>query len=193
MLSYHPCPTGRSIAEERWLDRTRSFGFLLTDASRLYVRRFEQRVVSLGLTLPQCKTLAHLAQREGISQAQLSESADIEPMALVRILDRMEADGWLERRDDPDDRRARRLYLKAKARPLLDDIWRLSDATRGEAFEGIPRQQAELLIALMVQIRSNLAALQPLTAASSLAGPMGRRRGGLAPVRPRRARTTSKS
>jgi DNA-binding MarR family transcriptional regulator len=165
----------------------RSFGFLLKDASRLYVQRFEQRAGALGLTLPQCKALVHLAQREGISQSQLAESTDIEPMTLVRILDRMESDGWLERRSDPADRRARRLYLKAKGRPLVDAVWRLADLTRGEAFAGIPGPQAEHLIALLENVRNNFAALEPLPAALPVALPgKARGRGDLAAVRTRR-------
>ena len=144
----------------------RSFGFLLRDVSRLYVRRFEQRAAVLGLTLPQCRALVHLALHEGISQARLAELTDVEPMTLVRILDRMASDGWLERRVDTADRRARCIYLKAKAKPLVDDIWKLGDLTREEAFLGIPRKQASVLIALLDQVRHNLATLEPLPAAT---------------------------
>lgn len=140
-----------------------SFGFLLKDTSRRYVQRFEQRAGELGLTLPQCKALVYLARGEGISQAQLSEISDIEPMTLVRILDRMESDGWVERRNDPGDRRARCLYLKSKAKPLLETIERLSALTRDEAFAGIPGEEAELAVAVLERVRANLAELPPFT------------------------------
>src|ERR1700722_4968034 len=117
------------------LNSLRTFGFLLKETSRQYVQRFEQRARALGLTLPQCKALVNLADHEGISQVQLGELTDLEPMTLVRILDRMESDGWLERRSDPADRRARRLYLKPRSKPLLDDIWRPAHAEGREAFE----------------------------------------------------------
>ena len=143
----------------------RSFGFLLRDVSRLYVRRFEERAAALGLTLPQCRALVHLALNEGISQARLAELTDVEPMTLVRILDRMAADGWLERRVDAADRRARCIYLKAKAKPLVADIWKLADLTREEAFLGIPAKQAAVLLGLLDQVRSNLATLEPLAPA----------------------------
>src|ERR1700721_719934 len=133
----------------------RNFGFLLKDTCRLYVQRFEQRAAALGLTLPQCKALVYLARSEGISQAQLSESAEIEPMTLVRVLDRMESDGWLERRSDPADRRARCLYLKAEGKPLVDEIWHVVDLTRREALAGIPKKDADLLIELLEKIQSN--------------------------------------
>jgi MarR family transcriptional regulator, transcriptional regulator for hemolysin len=126
------------------------------------VQRFEQRARALGLTLPQCKALVHLADHEGISQVQLGELTDLEPMTLVRILDRMESDGWLERRNDPADRRTRCLFLKAGAKPLMDDIWHLVDLTRREAFAGIPRKHADLLIELLAKIQSNLASLEAL-------------------------------
>src|ERR1700678_2705010 len=169
----------------------RNFGFLLKDTCRLYVQRFEQRAAALGLTLPQCKALVYLARSEGISQAQLSESAEIEPMTLVRILDRMESDGWLERRNDPADRRARRLYLEAKAKPLVDDIWHLVDLTRREAFAGIPRKHADLLIELLEKVQSNFASLEALPARTEGAVHSGRASPG--PARSRRERTALRS
>jgi DNA-binding MarR family transcriptional regulator len=141
------------------MDPHRSFGFLLKDASRLYVQRFEQRAREHALTLDQCKALVNLARNEGISQRRLSQLADIEPMNLVRILDRMEADGWLERRADPADRRARRLFLRGKAKPLVDEIWHLADLTRAEALAGVGKDQRTLFIDLLGRIRSNLAAI----------------------------------
>ena len=100
------------------MDRHRNFGFVLKALSRRYVLRFEQRARAISLTLPQCTALVRLEKNEGVSQAKLAELADVEPMTMVRILDRMELDGWVERRADPDDRRARRLYLKPKSKPL---------------------------------------------------------------------------
>jgi MarR family transcriptional regulator, transcriptional regulator for hemolysin len=144
------------------LNPLRTFGFLLKDVSRLYVERFEQRAGALGLTLPQCRVLVYLADHEGISQVQLAELTDLEPMTLVRALDCLESHGWLERRNDPADRRARRLYLKAKGKPLVDDIWRLVDLTRREAFAGTSRKHADLMMESLEKVRSNFASLEPI-------------------------------
>jgi DNA-binding MarR family transcriptional regulator len=135
------------------------FGFLLKDVTRLYVQRFEQRAAVHGLTLPQCRALIYLANNEGISQVQLAEFTDIEPMSLVRILDRMESEDLVERRNDPADRRARSLYLKPKAKPLVDEIWQLVELTRREAFAGIPKKQSDLLISLLAQVQANFLSL----------------------------------
>jgi MarR family transcriptional regulator, transcriptional regulator for hemolysin len=169
------------------LNQLRTFGFLLKETSRLYVLRFEQRAGALGLTLPQCKALVHLAEREGISQVQLAELTDLEPMTLVRILDRMESDGWLERRNDPADRRARCLYLLPKAKPLVDDIWHLVDLTRREAFAGIPRKHADLLIELLEKVRTNFASLEALSPRAEAVPQSGRASTGAARSRRERA------
>jgi MarR family transcriptional regulator, transcriptional regulator for hemolysin len=140
----------------------RAFHFFFKDTSRLYGERFEQRTGALGLTLPQCRVLIYLANHEGISQVQLAELTDLEPMTLVRMLDSLESHGWLERRNDPADRRARRLYLKTKGKSLVYDIWHSVDLTRQEAFAGISRKHADLVIELLEKIRSNIASLEPM-------------------------------
>lgn len=154
---------------------SRRFGFLLRDVTRLYVQRFEQHAAALGLTLAQCKALIRLEDCEGVSQVRLAELTDLEPMALVRILDRMEAEGWLERRSDPRDRRVRCLYLTNKAKPLLDDIRGLMDRTWGEAFSQIPKQKSDLMMELLDTVRGNLLSLGPLAPAQT---PLARRSAG---------------
>jgi MarR family transcriptional regulator for hemolysin len=148
------------------------------------VLRFERHAEEICLTLVQCRALTHLEKNEGVSQARLAELTDVEPMTMVRILDRMEADGVLERRPDPDDRRARRLYLTAKARPLLEEIWRLAALTRAETFAGIARVEREAFIDVLERLDANLCALDgepasaspPATSPRSPARPAGARR-----------------
>jgi MarR family transcriptional regulator for hemolysin len=158
------------------LKETRRFGFLLKDVTRLYVERFEEHAASLGLTLAQCRTLIRLADHEGVSQVRLAELTDLEPMALVRILDRMESEGWLERRSDPRDRRVRCLYLTSKAKPRLEDIRRVIDLTWGEAFAGIPKRQSDVVIGLLDAVRSNFLAVSPPS--SGAPPPVARRSAG---------------
>ena len=152
---------------------SRRFGFILRDVNQLYVQRFEQHAASLGLTLPQCRTLIRLAESEGVSQVKLAELTDLEPMTLVRILDRMEAEGWLERRNDPRDRRVRCLYLTSKGKPLLDVIRRLMDLTWADAFSGISKDKSELVTEVLDRVRNNLGGLAPVPAA--LVTPLARR------------------
>jgi MarR family transcriptional regulator, transcriptional regulator for hemolysin len=142
------------------MNRLQSFGFLVKDVSRLYVRNFERHAIEIGLTLAQCKVLAHLSKNEGVSQIRLAEITDTDPMTLVRIIDRMEADGWIERRPDPADRRARQLFLGKGAQPLLQRIWRFGDRAREEAFGEISKAQRDLLMTLLEKVHGNLTELE---------------------------------
>jgi len=142
----------------------RTFGFLLQDVSDLYTERFEQRACALGLTLPQCRVLVCLDDHQGISQVQLAELTDIGPMTLVRILKRMESDGWLARHINPANRRAHCLYLKSKSKSVVDDIWYLADLTHREAFAGIPREHAEFAVSLIEKVGRNFSSMEPLSA-----------------------------
>jgi DNA-binding MarR family transcriptional regulator len=139
------------------MDLDRSFGFLVHDVARLFGRRFNQRaLLFLGLTRAQCKVLGYLARNEGINQAGLADLLEIKPMTLVRQIDRMEEDGWIERQPHPGDRRARRLVLTEKARPILARILDLSSEIRSESFAGLSRDEGRQLIELLRRVHANL-------------------------------------
>src|SRR5215471_11784090 len=144
------------------MDLDRSFGFLVHDVARLFGRRFNQRaLLFLGLTRAQCKVLGYLARNEGINQAGLADLLEIRPMSLVRQIDRMEGDGWVARRPDPGDRRAHRLVLTEKARPLLAQIFALSNEVGAEAFAGVSAAEGRYLIALLRRVHGNLSERVP--------------------------------
>lgn len=137
---------------------TQSLGFLLADVSRLVRERFDARARTLGLTRAQWRVLGQLRRREGINQTELARILEIETITLGRHIDRLEAKGWVERRPDPADRRAWRLFLREKAQPVLDAMRELSELTRQEALAGMPEAERERLIELLLQIKSNMAA-----------------------------------
>lgn len=139
----------------------KSFGFLLYDAARLLRRDFERRAKQLGLTRAQWSVLAHLARNEGTNQAAAADVLEIEPITLVRLLDRLEAAGWVERRPDPNDRRARLLYLTEKAHPILDQMFALSLETREQALIGVSEPERDAMMAMLIKIRQNLSGREP--------------------------------
>jgi MarR family transcriptional regulator, transcriptional regulator for hemolysin len=138
--------------------RNPNLGFLLHEVARLLRRRFEQRTGHQGLTRSQWQTIAYLARQEGIHQAHLAEMLEIEPITLVRILDRLEARGLVERRQDPDDRRAWLLYLKDAARLVLARMQTIGEASRAEALDGVREEDIERLAVTLARMKSNLAA-----------------------------------
>ena len=153
------------------MDPLRNLGFLLKDISRLYSLNFERHATELNMTLTQCKVLSCLQRNEGISQVRLAYLSDTDPMPLGRILDRMEGDGLIERRPDPADRRARRLFLQASALPVLQEIWRHSDRARAKALSGLSVADRAHLMDVLQRIHSNLDGLVPETADTTRAAP----------------------
>jgi MarR family transcriptional regulator, transcriptional regulator for hemolysin len=158
------------------VDLNRSFGFLVHDVARLYGRRFDRNGRRLGLTRAQCRTLGYLARNEGINQAGLADLLEIRPMTLVRQIDRMQEAGWIERRPDPADRRARRLYLTDKARPVLGRIWDVATETQDQVLAALSPDDAAHLLDLLRRVHDTLADRAP--ARPPLAG--GSRRVGTA-------------
>jgi DNA-binding MarR family transcriptional regulator len=135
-----------------------TLGFLLHEVARLLRKRFEQRAGHLGLTRSQWQAIAYLAKNEGINQAGLAEMLEIEPITLVRILDRLAERGLIERRQHPTDRRTWQLFLKEAAHPLLAVMQPLGEATRAEALNGVSDGDREKLFQTLTLMKSNLVA-----------------------------------
>jgi MarR family transcriptional regulator for hemolysin len=146
-------------------DPERSFGFLLHDISRLMRKRFERRARTIGLTRAQWSVLANVARKEGINQTALAEILEIEPITLVRQIDRLEAAGWIERRLDPTDRRVRLLYLTESAQPILERMRELGAATKAETLASLTPAQQEALIDTLIGIKATLSNLEAATQA----------------------------
>jgi DNA-binding MarR family transcriptional regulator len=137
-------------------DPNRSFGFLLQDVARLLRRNVNRRFQTLGLTQAQWQALANISCREGLNQAALADIMESQPITIARLIDRMEAAGWVERRPDPNDRRAVQLHLMPKAQPIIDQMWALAAEVRAEATSGITDEEKEQLIDILLRMRSNL-------------------------------------
>lgn len=134
----------------------RSFGFLMHDVSRLMRKSFDRRASAIGLTRSQWRVLAHLSRNEGVKQAGLAEILEIKPITLARLLDRLGANGWVERRPDPNDKRARRLFLTDKARPILVELREVALSVREEALSGFDAAEQDRLIDQLRAVKENL-------------------------------------
>lgn len=133
-----------------------ALGFVLSDVARLLRRNFNRQVQQLGLTQAQWQVLAYLSRNEGVRQIQLADSLDMQPISVARIIDRMQASGWVERRPDPTDRRAFNLYLTAQANPILEQMWDQGAITRAEALKNIPAADQDQLLRTLLRMRENL-------------------------------------
>jgi MarR family transcriptional regulator for hemolysin len=149
--NFEQIPTGSDVG--------RAFGFLVHDVSRLIKRRFERRARKMGLaiTRQQAAVILNIAGKEGVSQAEVATWLGIEPIALVRMLDKLHDEGLVERRAHPTDRRVRTLWLTPAARPVVERILTINEAIRREAFSGLPPRTCDALIDVLSQIKDKLA------------------------------------
>src|SRR5205809_7101524 len=114
-------------------DDERHIGFLTSDVARLMRTAFDRRVRKLGLTRSQWLVINRLHRRPGVTQSELAEMLEVEKPTAGRMVDRMEAKGWVERRADGADRRVNRLYLTAEAVMLQVQLADIADRTVDDA------------------------------------------------------------
>ena len=133
-----------------------NIGTMVAQVARLMRRSFDERVRGIGVTRPQWQVLSLLVRHEGINQGGLADILEVEPITLGRMIDRLQEAGLVERRPDPVDRRAWRLFLTDKGRQLHLRLRPFAEETFAIAIEGLDdREQAELT-AMLERIRVNL-------------------------------------
>lgn len=138
--------------------KTESLGFLLADVSRLLRRTFQQRMEGSELTFAQARVLVNISRREGIRQVELAELLELQPIALVHLIDQLAQMGLVERHPDPNDRRAYQLFLTEAAAPHLAAIKQIGANIQADMLFGLNRQQSEQFLSSLKIVRDNLAA-----------------------------------
>ena len=133
-----------------------NLGQIISDVSRLMRRAFDERARGIGVTRPQWQVLTILARHEGINQGGLAELLDVEPITLCRMVDRLQDAGMIERRADPGDRRAWRLFLTDRANSLLNELRPLALSLFDEAMTGLSVPERDALHDMLERIRVNL-------------------------------------
>lgn len=137
--------------------RQDSLGFLLTDVSRLMRRAFQQRLEGSSLTLAQARALFYVSRHEGVRQIDLAEMLEVQPITLARLIDQLTDAGLVERRPDPNDRRAYRVFMTSAAAPHLAAIEQVAATIRAVALHDLDKQQAATLLLALHKMRDNLA------------------------------------
>ena len=152
----------------------REFGFILNDVARMLRTYADHKASQFGITRAQWVVLVRLDRFEGLKQAELAEMLDLQPITLTRLLDRLAECGLIERRPDPNDRRAKLLYLTPKAKPLLEQLGDLGNELMATALAGVEREHVELMVAQLAIVKENLRqAIQHKNTAPAVATPEG--------------------
>lgn len=137
----------------------RNFGFILHDVARLLRVTFDRRIKELGLTRSQWWVLTHLFRNDGITQSELADWLEIERPTLGRLLDRLEANGWVNREADTQDRRAKRVFLTNEVSPALRAMRHIAAGVRTDALLGLDPDEQEAFVDTLLTIKANLSKL----------------------------------
>jgi MarR family transcriptional regulator, transcriptional regulator for hemolysin len=130
--------------------------FLLHDVARLIRVHADKRARAQGMTRAQWGILVWLERRPGLSQKELAELLEVEPITVARLIDRLETRGMVERRPDPKDRRIWRLHLSAAAYPMLGEIDRQRALLRELATEGLDEASVETMTEVLLTMKTTL-------------------------------------
>jgi MarR family transcriptional regulator, transcriptional regulator for hemolysin len=137
-------------------DLSRNFGFILNDVARLLRTAFDRRVKSLGLTRSQGWVLNHLFRNDGVTQSELADILQVEKATLGRLLDRLEAKGWVRRENHADDRRAKRVFLTEEVEPALKAMRAAAADLRRDALAGLSGEDQTRFVDALLAIKANL-------------------------------------
>lgn len=128
-----------------------SFGFLITDVSRLIRAEFDRRIAEagIGLTPGEARTLSHAFRAGVVRQTALAESMGVEAMTLSTYIDRLEGRGLVERKPDATDRRAKLIHLTEQAHSVLETIQAIGAGLRDDVAQKVsPAEWERLNLAL---------------------------------------------
>ena len=140
----------------------RKLEFLLYGLARLLRRRFDWKARGLHLSRSQSDVLLYLGRNQNISQTRLAQLLDLKPITLVRLIDKLQGMGLIERRPDPSDRRVWRLSLTLAARAKLARVRNLTDVTRSEALAGLALAEIEQVVLTLQVVKGNLLNASPV-------------------------------
>ena len=138
------------------------FGMLIADIARMGRDLHEHRLgaAARDITPGEARALVFIAAFEGERQSSIARHMNVEPMTACEYIDKLERRGLVERRPDPDDRRAKRVFTTVDAEGLIAVIRRESDVLREEILAGLSKQDREVLHASLNLLHDNLVALK---------------------------------
>ena len=130
--------------------------FQLSDVARAMRTHIDQCAREHGMTRAQWSVLVRLERQEGMTQAEMAEALEIQPISLVRLIDRLCEQSQVERRPHPRDRRANRLYLTDKGRATLALLTPVGREIAGELFADVDEEEISALLGSLLRIKRNI-------------------------------------
>lgn len=145
------------------------FTTLMADIHRMFSTSLYRQLKANGINLSrsQWRVLTHLRSQDGLTQSELAERLLIEKAPAGTLIDKLEANGLVERRPDPNDRRARRVFITVKSEPLLPLIEQTVTGLKVQCMEGISEEEQRLLSQTLTRIHLNLQEIRSQNASAS--------------------------
>ena len=142
--------------QDRLPTQERALFGLITDIQNGLSKRFRDRTQHLEISRSQWRVLSALSGRPGATQTEIADLIGIGRAPLGKIVDRLEAQGWLERRGDPDDRRVNRLYLTRDVEPITGPTRQISNEIVEELIEDLPEEEQKIFRNALVHLHGKL-------------------------------------
>jgi MarR family transcriptional regulator for hemolysin len=136
------------------------FGLLLFGTARAWRTKLDQRLRPLGLSQGKWRTLMHLASADNeLTQKEIAQRMGIEEPTLAGLLDRLQNDGWIERRSSANDRRCKIIHLQQPSNPVLRQIFNAAHDLRHELIADIPPRDLQITMRVLERVRTKAEAV----------------------------------
>jgi MarR family transcriptional regulator for hemolysin len=117
---------------------------------------FDALVREHGMTLSRARVFRKLSRRDGINQRELADELELETPTLVRILDAMEAQSFIERRAAISDRRAKQIFMTESGKVVAAEVDALATGVRADILEGISDEDIGMALKVIRAMTANL-------------------------------------
>ena len=133
-----------------------NIGFLVNDISRLISTEYNKIMKPLGLTRAQWRVVVHLHRADGLTQSDLADLLDVGKVSVGGLIDRLEHSGWVERRDDPQDRRSNLVFLTKKGRAIEKKMETTGRELTRQTLRNLGSDERTQLVDLLIAVKNNL-------------------------------------
>ncbi len=138
-------------------DYENSIGFVVYSASKTFQKAFDLELRNkIGITITQSKVIFALYLHSGLTQRELADKIGVESPTLVPIIDKMEEDGYVQRKFDPQDRRIKRVYTTSKTDLLWDSMMECATQIKKVSTKEVSEQEIKSALGIIKKITENL-------------------------------------
>jgi MarR family transcriptional regulator for hemolysin len=130
--------------------------FLIHDVSRMRRSAYDHYMKPLGITRAQWWVLAHLSRHDGMMQTQLADVLEVGKASLGDVIESLESGGWVSRRPDPTDKRAKRVYLSKSAQGLIKRMTQLEVEFNERVLADLSPDEQTTLFKLLLKVKQSI-------------------------------------